>query len=121
MWIQCLERKNNERIGRLRSKLKDNFKVMLEKLGSSKSPSTMTKPRYEVNDLRMTPPSGSENRQFIDTRASEYQNIDKHPEEGYYRCELSADVDSTHICVAAFYHVLVLKGVMTSGVCLLTL
>ena len=83
VWTQEMEKRNNDRIGKMREEIDNKFEAILRGIKTSKNASTITNPRSESNETQNTQPSGSKNRS-IGVHASEngnsdFENEDNHP------------------------------------------
>ena len=82
VWTQEIERRNDDKIGKMREEIDSKFEAILREIKTSKNPSTITNPRSESNDTRNTQPSGSGDRS-IGVHASENDNSDSEIEDSH--------------------------------------
>ena len=82
IWTQEMEKRNNDRIGKMREEIDSKFEAILREIKTSKNASTITNPRSETNETQNTQPSGSKNRS-IGVHASENDNSDFENEDEY--------------------------------------
>ena len=75
VWTQETEKRNNDKIEKMREEIDNKFDAILREIKTSKNASTITKPRSESNETQNNQPSGSRNRS-IGVRASENENSD---------------------------------------------
>ena len=74
VWTQEMEKRNNDRIGKMREEIDSKFEAILREIKTSKNASTITNPRSESNETQNTQPSGSRDRSNSDS-----ENEDSHP------------------------------------------
>ena len=82
VWTQEMERRNNDRIGKMREEIDGKFEAILKEIKTSKNASTITNPRSESNETQNTQPWGSRNRS-IGVHASENDNSDSENEDSH--------------------------------------
>ena len=82
VWTQEMEKRNNDRIGKMREEIDGKFEAILGEIKTSKNASTITNPRSESNETQITQPSGSRNRP-IGVHASENDNSDSENEDSH--------------------------------------
>ena len=75
VWTQEMEKRNNDRIGKMREESYSKFEAILREIKTSKNASTITNPRSESNETQTTQPSGSRDRS-IGVHASVNDNSD---------------------------------------------
>ena len=80
VWTQEMEKRNNDRIEKMREEIDNKFDAILREIKTSKNASTITNPRSESNETQNNQPSGSRNRS-IGVRASENENSDSENED----------------------------------------
>ena len=109
VWTQIVERKNTERIEKMREEMDSKLEAILKEIKCNKSASITTNPRSEANEIQEPRPSGSRLDPSIGVRASNNGNSDsenddyplraskmkdlKHPAKPLFRSE--SDVDMT--------------------------
>ena len=62
VWTQEMEKRNNDRIGKMRVEIDGKFEAILREIKTSKNASSITNPRSESNETQNIQPSGSRNR-----------------------------------------------------------
>ena len=77
VWTQEMEKRSNDRIGKMREEIDGKFEAILREIKICKNASTITNPRSESNDTQNTQPSGSRS---IGVHASEKDNSDSENE-----------------------------------------
>ena len=82
VWTQEMEKRNNDRIEKMREEIDNKFDAILREVKTSKNASTITNPRSESNETQNNQPSGSRNRS-IGVRASENENSDSENEDNH--------------------------------------
>ena len=82
VWTQEMEKRNNDRIEKMREEIDNKFDAILREIKTSKNASTITNPRSESNETQNNQPSGSRNRS-IGVRASENENSDSENEDNH--------------------------------------
>ena len=82
VWTQVMEKRNNDRIEKMREEIDNKFDAILREIKTSKNASTITNPRSESNETQNNQPSGSRNRS-IGVRASENENSDSENEDNH--------------------------------------
>ena len=82
VWTQEMEKRNNDRIEKMREEIENKFDAILREIKTSKNASTITNPRSESNETQNNQPSGSRNRS-IGVRASENENSDSENEDNH--------------------------------------
>ena len=82
VWTQEMEKRNNDRIEKMREEIHNKFDAILREIKTSKNASTITNPRSESNETQNNQPSGSRNRS-IGVRASENENSDSENEDNH--------------------------------------
>ena len=108
VWTQIVERKNTERIEKMREKMDNKLEALLKEIKYNKSASTVTRPRSDVNEIQEPQPSGSRTDQSIGVRVSNNENSDsenddyplraskmkdlKYPAKPLFRSESDVDV-----------------------------
>ena len=107
-WTENFERKNNDRITKMREEMENKLDAILKEIKSNKSVSTVTNPRSEMDDIQNMRPSGSKTNRSIGVHASHIYNSDsenddyplqaskmrdlKHPAKPLFRSESDVDV-----------------------------
>ena len=74
VWTQIVERKNTERIEKMREEMDNKLEAILEEIKYNKSASTVTNPKSVVNEIQEPQPSGSGIDPSIGVRASNNEN-----------------------------------------------
>ena len=108
VWTQIVERKNTERIEKMREEMDNKLEAILKEIKYNKCASTVTNPRSDVNEIQEPQPSGSRTDPSIGVRASKNENSDsenddyplraskmkdlKHPAKPLFRSESDVDV-----------------------------
>ena len=82
VWTQEMEKRNNDRIEKMREEIDNKFDAILREIKTSKNASTITNPRSESNETQNNQPSGSRNRS-IGVHASENENSDSENEDNH--------------------------------------
>ena len=82
VWTQEMEKRNNDRIEKMREEIDNKFDAILREIKTSKNASTITNPRSESNETQNNQPSGSRNKS-IGVRASENENSDSENEDNH--------------------------------------
>ena len=82
VWTQEMEKRNNDRIEKMREEIDNKFDAILREIKTSKNASTITNPRSESNETQNNQPSGSRNRS-IGVRAPENENSDSENEDNH--------------------------------------
>ena len=94
VWTQIVERKNTERIEKLREEMDNKPEEILKKIKYNKSVSTVTNPRSDVNEIQEPQPSGSRIDPSIGVRGSNIKNSDSENDD--YRLRASKMKDLKH-------------------------
>ena len=108
VWTQIVERKNTERIEKMREEMDSKLEAILKEIKCNKSASITTNPRSDANEIQESRPSGSGVNTSIGVRASNIENSDsenddyplraskmkdlKHPAKPLFRSESGVDV-----------------------------
>ena len=108
VWTQIVERKNTERIEKMREDMENELEAILKEIKYNKSVSTVTNPRFNVNEIQEPQPSGSRIDPSTGVRASKNETSDsenddyplmaskmkdlKHPAKPLFRSESDVDV-----------------------------
>ena len=108
VWTQIVERKNTERIEKMREEMDSKLEAILKEIKCNKSASITTNPRSDANEIQESRPSGSGVNTSIGVRASNIENSDsenddyplraskmkdlKHPAKPLFRAESDVDV-----------------------------
>ena len=83
VWTQEMEKRINDRIGKMREEIDSKFEAILREIKTSKNASTITNPRSESNETQNTQPPGSGNRSIgvhaSENNKSDSKNEDSHP------------------------------------------
>ena len=82
VWTQEMEKRNNDRIGKMREEIDNKFEAILKEIKTNKNASTITNPRSETNETQNTQPSGSRDRS-IGVHASVNDNSDSENEDSH--------------------------------------
>ena len=82
VWTQEMEKRNNDRIEKMREEIDNKFDAILREIKTSKNASTITNPRSESNETQNNQPSGSRNRS-MGVHASENENSDSENEDNH--------------------------------------
>ena len=82
VWTQEMEKRNNDRIGKMREEIDSKFEAILKDIKTNKNASTITNPRSETNETQNTQPSGSRDRS-IGVHASVNDNSDSENEDSH--------------------------------------
>ena len=107
-WTETFERKNNDRIEKMREEMENKLDTILKEIKSNRSQSTVTNPRSQVNETEDMRPSGSRSKEPIGVHASNIENSEledednpiraskmtelKHPAKPLFRSESDIDV-----------------------------
>ena len=75
-WTESFVQKDNNRIMKMREEMENKFDAILKELRTSKTASTITNPRSELNGTQNSQPSGSKNDKSSGVRASNIENSD---------------------------------------------
>ena len=108
VWTQIVERKNTERIEKMRKEMDSKLEAILKEIKYNKGASITTNPRSDVNEMQEPQPSGSRIDPSIGVRASNIENSDSenddyplraskmkdliHPAKPLFRSESDVDV-----------------------------
>ena len=107
VWTQIVEQKNNDRIEKMREEMENKLEAILKEIKSNKSASTITNPRWDINEMRENQPSGFKLSKPIGVHASNNENSDsenddyplraskmkdlKHPAKPFFETETDLD------------------------------
>ena len=91
VWTQEMEKRNNDRIGKMREEIDSKFEAILKEIKTNKNASTITNPRSETNETQNTQPSGSGDRS-IGVHASLNENSDSENEDHPLRASKMKDL-----------------------------
>ena len=83
VWPENFEQKNNDRIVKMREEMENKFDAILKEIRTSKTASTITKPRSEPNGIHNLQPSGSKNIRSNGVHASNIENSDIENEDDH--------------------------------------
>ena len=108
VWTHIVERKNTERIEKMREEIDNKLEAILKEIKYNKSSSITTNPRSDMNEIQEQQPSGSRTDPSIGVRASNNENSDsenddyplraskmkdlKYPAKPLFRSESDVDV-----------------------------
>ena len=107
VWTQIVERKNTERMEKMREEMDNKLEAILKEIKNNKSASMTTNPRSDINEIQEPQPSGSRVDPPIGVHASNKENSDsendyplraskmkdlKHPAKPLFRSESDVDV-----------------------------
>ena len=108
VWTQIVERKNTERIEKMREEMDNKLEAILKEIKCNKSASVTTNPRSDANEIQDPRPSGSRLDPSIGVQASNNGNSDsenedyplraskmkdlKHPAKPLFRSESDVDI-----------------------------
>ena len=77
VWPQFMERKNDDKIERMREEMDNKLEAILRReVKSNKTTSTVTSPRSEINETQDPQQSGSKTNKSIGVGASNIENTD---------------------------------------------
>ena len=76
VWTQIVERKNTERIVKMREEMDSKLEAILKEIKYNKSVSTVTNPRSDFNEIKDPQTSVSRNDRSIGVHASNNENPD---------------------------------------------
>ena len=82
-WTENFEQTNKDRIMKMREEMENKFDAILKKIRTSKTASTITKPRSQPNGIQNLQPSGSKNDKSSGVRASNIENSDTENEDDH--------------------------------------
>ena len=68
--LRILNRKNNDRITKLREEMENKLDAIVKEIKSNKSASTVTNPKSEVNEIQNMQPWGSKTNKSTGVHAS---------------------------------------------------
>ena len=91
-WTQIVERKNNDRIEKMREEMENKLEAILREIKSNKSASTVTNPRSDINEMRENQPSGSKLSKSIGVRASNNEDSDSENDDYPLRASKMKDL-----------------------------
>ena len=107
VWTQIVERKNTERMEKMREEMDNKLEAILKEIKNNKGASMTTNPRSDINEIQEPQPSGSRidppigvhasNKEYSDSendyplRASKMKDL-KHPAKPLFRSESDVDV-----------------------------
>ena len=91
VWTQEMEKRNNDRIGKMREEIDSKFEAILKEIKNNKNESTITNPRSETNETQNTQPSGSRDRS-VGVHASLNENSDSENEDHPLRASKMKDL-----------------------------
>ena len=92
VWTQIVERKNNDRIEKMREEMENKLEAILREIKSNKSASTVTNPRSDINKIRENQPSGSKLSKSIGVRASNNEDSDSENDDYPLRASKMKDL-----------------------------
>ena len=107
VWTQIVERKNTERMEKMREEMDNKLEAILKEIKNNKGASMTTNPRSDINEIQEPQPSGSRLDPPIGVHASNKENSDsendyplraskmkdlKHPAKPLFRSESDVDV-----------------------------
>ena len=107
VWTQIVERKNTERMEKMREEMDNKLEAILKEIKNNKGASMTTNPRSDINEIQEPQPSGSRIDPPIGVHASNKENSDsendyplraskmkdlKHPAKPLFRSESDVDV-----------------------------
>ena len=109
VWTQIVERKNTERIEKMREEMDNKLEAILKEIKPNKGASMTTNPRSDINEIQEPQPSGSRIDPPIGVHASNKENSDsenddyplrasktkdpKHPTKPLFRSESDIDIN----------------------------
>ena len=109
VWTQIVERKNTERIEKMREEMDNKLEAILKEIKHNKGASMTTNPRSDINEIQEPQPSGSRIDPPIGVHASNKENSDsenddyplrasktkdpKHPTKPLFRSESDIDIN----------------------------
>ena len=121
VWTQIMEKKNNDRIEKMREEMENKLEAILKEIKSNKSASTVTNPRSDINEMRENQPSGSKLSKSIGVHASNNENSDsenddyplraskmkdlKHPAKPFFETDLDQTMLSNEESEQEDYHI----------------
>ena len=82
VWTQIVERKNTERMEKLREEMDSKLEAFLEEIKNNKSASTVTNPRSDANEIQEPQLLGSRIDPSMGVRASNNENSESE-NDGY--------------------------------------
>ena len=85
VWTQIVERKNTERVGKIREEMDKKLEASLKEIKYNKSASTVTNPRSDVKEIQEPQPSGSRTDPSMGVRASNNENSVSENDEYHLR------------------------------------
>ena len=83
VWTENFEQKNNDRIMKMREEMENKFDAILKEIRTSKTTSTITNPRPEINGMQNSQPSGSKSIRSNGVHASNIENSDTENEDDH--------------------------------------
>ena len=83
VWTENFEQKNNDRIMKMREEMENKFDAILKEIRTSKTTSTITNPRSEINGMQNSQPSGSKSIRSNGVHASNIENSDTENEDDH--------------------------------------
>ena len=83
VWTENFEQKNKDRIMKMREEMENKFDAILKEIRTSKTTSTITNPRSEINGMQNSQPSGSKSIRSNGVHASNIENSDTENEDDH--------------------------------------
>ena len=83
VWTENFEQKNNDRIMKMREEMENKFDAILKEIRTSKTTSTITNPRSEINGMQNSQPSGSKSIRSNGVHALNIENSDTENEDDH--------------------------------------
>ena len=80
-WTEIFERKNNDRITKMREEMENKLDAILMEMKTNKSTSMTTNPRSEINEIGNMQPSGSRGKRSMGVNASDNESLDSENED----------------------------------------
>ena len=92
VWTQIVERKNTERIEKMRVGMDSKLEAILKEIKYNRSASTVTIPRSDANEIQEPQPSGSRIDPSIGGRTSNNENSDSENDDYPLRASKMKDL-----------------------------
>ena len=83
VWTENFEQKNNDRIMKMREEMENKFDAILKEIRTTKTTSTITNPRSEINEMQNSQPSGSKSIRSNGVHASNIEKSDTENEDDH--------------------------------------
>ena len=92
VWTQIVERKNTERMEKMREEMDNKLEAILKEIKNNKGASMTTNPRSDINEIQEPQPSGSRIDPPIGVHASNKENSDSENDDYPLRASKMKDL-----------------------------